>query len=129
MFARGELDSCLGVLGTPIGRWEIDLPESGRGGVEFKRDVESLGCLPRRARHLAIHPLLGAAVFEHQMGFSGEILLHYHDRTLWSHAQRGRIQRSRFSLQGHMDVGANTEQDALAPLSFLARNRRIRRRC
>jgi hypothetical protein len=129
MFAGSELDSSLGVLGSPIGRWEIDLPEAGRGGIEFKRDVESFGGLPRRARHFAVHALFRAAVFEHQMGFGGQILFHYHDRALWSHAQRGRIQRGRFPLQGDVNVGANTEQDALSSLSFLARNRRIRGRC
>jgi len=117
-----EAVSGLGVFLTRVGRRKVNLPESGRWRAEFDRSVKPFGCFPRRASNLAIHPLPGPPVLQHQMSFGRQVLLHHHHRSLRSHAQRCGIQHRVLTLEGDMNARADAQQHALVSPAFGAGN-------
>ena len=77
------------VVGAPIGGRKVDLPETWRGGIKFKRDMETFRRFPGWARDLAADALLCAAMLDHEVRFSRKALFHHHHRAVRGYAQRG----------------------------------------
>jgi len=86
MFSGRQLVSGSDVVGTPIRRREIDLPEPRRGSLEFQRDVKSLGRLAGRADHFAADALSRAAVLQYDVRVGWKALFHHDDGTLRCYA-------------------------------------------
>jgi hypothetical protein len=96
----------------PVGWRERDAPKIRSGSIELDGDVKSFRHLWRRTSDATRDALACLSVLEDEPSLRRQISLHHDKRTLATDSHRGDRQAGLLSLDGDMNVGANTKRDA-----------------
>jgi hypothetical protein len=120
---RDHLGDVLQIVGgAPVGRRKRDVPEIGSRGFKFDGRVKTFGHRLRAANHLAGDTLFGSGVFQHKARLERQALFQNQQSSIVTNAHSSRVEGNGLTLQRHMDIGAHTQEDALAATAFVARD-------